>query len=364
MQFLKYLLLPFAFLYGVGVSIRNALFDFQILKSQSFDVPIIGIGNLSTGGTGKTPMAEYILQLLLKNGYRPAMLSRGYNRQSKGYLEVKSELNASLCGDEPYQVKSKIPGVFVAVCEDRVSGIKTILKDNPEINVIVLDDSFQHRYVKPGFNILLTDYSKPYYKDFLMPAGMLREPVSGRKRADVIVVTKWPGNINADQKDEIKQKLEPMSGQEVFYTGISYQSLVNTGPTTEQNQTLSVENLAGYKVLLFSGIANTKPLELYLKSHGIELILIKFHDHHYFTDEDAKRILSVWHGITNTKKLLLTSEKDWRRLEGTSVAGLISNQPLYYLPIEMLWEPAENLIFNGKILEYVKSNQRRSWIHP
>ena len=189
----RYLLLPFAWLYGTGVVIRNYLFDWQILKPTSFDLPVLGIGNLSAGGTGKTPTAEYILKLLLENGYKPALLSRGYGRKSSGFVEVMTDSVATNVGDEPYQIKRKFPEVYVTVCEDRVIGIETILSLKPETEVIVLDDSFQHRKIKPGFNILLTDYSRPYYNDFLLPVGMLREPISGRKRADVIIVTEKPG---------------------------------------------------------------------------------------------------------------------------------------------------------------------------
>jgi tetraacyldisaccharide 4'-kinase len=217
MQFLRYLLFPFSFLYGLGVRFRNWLFDKNIRKSVLFEVPVIGIGNLSAGGTGKTPMAEYVLQLLLQNGYKPAMLSRGYKRQSKGYQVVKPYSSAAHVGDEPYQVKKKMPEVVVAVCEDRPTGIKKIKEDHGDVNVIVLDDSYQHRSVKPGFNILLTDYNKPFYEDLLLPAGMLREPRSSKERANVIIVTKSPVQIGMEEKNQMREKLKPEINQEVYF---------------------------------------------------------------------------------------------------------------------------------------------------
>jgi len=176
MQILNYLLLPFSFLYGLGVRIRNWLFDLNIKKSRSFDIPVIGVGNISAGGTGKTPMVEYIIKVLLQNGLKTAMLSRGYKRNTKGFQLAEPDTTASIVGDEPFQVKSKFPEVMVAVCEDRVLGIEILQEKNKNLQVIVLDDSYQHRAVKPGFNILLTDFNKPFYADQLLPSGRLREP--------------------------------------------------------------------------------------------------------------------------------------------------------------------------------------------
>ena len=353
---LKYLLLPFAWLYGVGVVVRNRLFDWQILKSKSFDLPVIGIGNLSAGGTGKTPMAEYILKLLLENGYKPALLSRGYGRQSSGFMEVLTDSDASLTGDEPFQVKRKFPEAFVAVCEDRVKGIETILSSNPETNVIVLDDSFQHRYVKPGFNILLTDYNRPYYSDLLLPAGMLREPISGRKRADIIIMTKCPEHIDASSKEKIKSKLKPSSSQEVYFTSISYQSLKNIN----DEDSLQLSNLKDYKIILFTGIANTAPLENFLKEIKTDFQLIKYPDHHYFSADNIEKIISTWKSISSDHKILITTEKDWCRMEGTEQAELFSGLPLYFLPIAVQWNEAEKINFDRTIFKYVERNRAGS----
>ena len=332
---------------------RNQLFDWHILKSKSFDVPVFGIGNLSAGGTGKTPMAEYMLKLLLENGYKPALLSRGYGRQSSGFMEVMPDTGASLAGDEPYQVKQKFPGAYIAVCEDRAKGIETILSSKPETDVIVLDDSFQHRYVKPGFNILLTDYNRPYYRDILLPAGRLREPVSGRKRAQVIIMTKCPEHIDASAKEKIKPKLKPFPGQELYFTSIAYQPLQNIN----NGDSLALTSLKDYKIILFTGIANTTTIEIFLKINGADFKLIKYPDHHYFSSMDVEKIISGWKNIPGNNKILLTTEKDWRRMEGTEQAGLFLGLPLYFLPIAVQWDAAEKINFDRTILQYVERNR-------
>ena len=352
----RYLLLPFAWLYGIGVVIRNKLFDWQILKPTSFDLPVIGIGNLSAGGTGKTPTAEYVLKLLLENGLNPALLSRGYGRKTKGFLEVMTDSLSINVGDEPYQVKRKFPEVYVTVCEDRVIGVENILYFKPETDVIVLDDSFQHRKIKPGFNILLTDYSRPYYHDLLLPAGMLREPISGRKRANVIIVTKSPEDIDDQSKIKIKHKLKARSDQQVYFTSIAYQPLQNAF----NEDVMPLNNLNKFKILLFTGIANTTPLEKFLGNKNIDYKLIKYPDHHSFSNTEAENIISEWKSISGNDKILLTTEKDWRRMEGTEQAGLFSGLPLYYLPIAMQGNPAEMLIFDKTVIEYVQRNRAGS----
>jgi len=350
---LRYLLLPFAWLYGIGIIVRNILFDWKIISSKGFAVPVIGIGNLSAGGTGKTPMAEYILKLLLENEYRPALLSRGYGRQSSGFIEVLKDSGANLAGDESYQVKRKFPEVFVAVCEDRVQGIETILSNKPETDVIVLDDSFQHRYVRPGFNILLTDYTRPFYSDLLLPAGMLREPVSGRKRANVIIVTKCPENIDGQLREKIKGKLGATPIQDVYFTSIAYQPLQNVN----SENSLQLNGIKGHKILLFTGIANPAPIEQFLQNRGADFKLMKYPDHHNFSTVEVKKIISAWENIPGDDKILVTTEKDWRRIEGTEPSGLFFGLPLYFLPVAVQWNPGEMLKFDETVLKYVGSHR-------
>ena len=336
--------------------VRNKLFDWRILKPTSFDLPVIGIGNLSAGGTGKTPTAEYVVKLLLENGYSPALLSRGYGRKTTGFVEVMTDAAASMVGDEPYQVKRKFPEVYVAVCEDRVIGVENILYLKPETDVIVLDDSFQHRKIKPGFNILLTDYNHPYYNDLLLPAGMLREPISGRKRADVIIVTKSPQDIDGPSKTNIKRRLKAKPGQEVYFTSIAYQPLQNV---FNEDQ-MPLNDLNRFKILLFTGIANTAPLEKFFHDKKTDFKLIKYPDHHNFSTVEIEKIISDWKNLEGNDKILVTTEKDWRRMEGTEQAGLFAGLPLYFLPIAMQGNPAEKLIFDKTVINYVQRNSAGS----
>jgi len=359
MQFIKYLLLPFSWLYGLGVRFRNWLFDINVKKSRSFDIPVIGVGNLSAGGTGKTPMVEYILKILLASGYQPAMLSRGYKRNTSGFCLAEADMTAATIGDEPYQVKSKFPEVVVAVCEERAVGIDTIMQNHRNVNVIVLDDSYQHRAVTPGFNILLTDFNKPFYKDSLLPAGRLREPKSGRSRADVMIVTKCPNEVEVNEKGQIRLKLKSMPFQEVYFTGISYQSLIKTNAEPGADTHFPIENLKGYKVVLFTGIANTKPLENYLKAQGIETILMDFPDHHSFSDAEIQKIIARWQTFPEMNKLILTTEKDWRRMEDTEPVKYFAGLPFYFLPIEVQWDATEKISFDKKIIDYVEEHQRK-----
>jgi tetraacyldisaccharide 4'-kinase len=354
---MRYLLLPFAWLYGFIIRIRNWLFDVKIKKSMSFEIPVIGIGNLSAGGTGKTPMAEYILELLLELGYKPAMLSRGYKRQSKGYQVVKPYSTAAHVGDEPFQVKRKFPEIMVAVCEDRAAGVDAIHETNPGIDVIVLDDSYQHRRIKPGFNILLTDFNQPFYKDKLLPAGMLREPVSGKNRADLIIVTKCPENLGELEKNSIRQKINAAENQEIYFTSITYKSLVKAGKDHEPETQFPIGHIKGYKVILFTGIAKTTPLRNYLSSQDIDFTHLSFPDHHNFSASDVKKILKRWESFSQMNKLILTTEKDWRRMEDTESANLFSAYPLYFLPIAVGWDANEKLSFDDKIKQYVGGNQ-------
>ena len=357
-KYLRYILFPIALLYGTIIKIRNLLYDLNIIKSAEFNIPVIGIGNLSTGGTGKTPMAEYIIGFLLENGYNPAFLSRGYGRKTKGFLEVTPEQNAELTGDEPFQVKHKFLNLCVAVCEDRCHGIEKILSLHPSVNVIVLDDSYQHRRVKPGLNILLTDYMLPYYKNFLLPVGSLREPVSGRKRADVIILTKCPENISLKSKSIQKKKLMIGDKQSVFYTMIEYKLLKKVSDENNVSLSISPEDLWQSKVVLFTGISNNKPLELYLDNAGIRARYLKFPDHHRYSDADIDMILKKWKSIPFDNKVLITTEKDWRRIEGSPQAKAFLGLPLYFLPISVQWSANEKPVFNNMLLNYVRSGKK------
>jgi tetraacyldisaccharide 4'-kinase len=353
-RLLNYLLIPFAWVYGKIVGARNWLYDKEVIAVTRFDLPLIGIGNLSAGGTGKTPMAEYLLQMLIENDYKPALLSRGYKRRSKGYQIVKAFATAMDVGDEPYQIKKKFPDVMVAVCEDRVEGIRRIRQNHLEIDVVVLDDCLQHRSLKPGFNILLTDYARPYFKDRLIPAGLLREPVKGRFRADLIVVTKCPPGLTLVNRQKYIERLKPAPDQEVFFTAINYREIRNIDYEGNE-QAFPVEFIHGYEIVLFTGIAFPDPLIMFLKTISKVVKFIRFSDHHIFKDEDIQKIRGEFSQIVHYNKLILTTEKDFRRLEGTPQLRLFERLPLYFLTIGVDWDNLEKISFEKKILEYVQN---------
>jgi tetraacyldisaccharide 4'-kinase len=333
-------LLPFAWLYSGIAAFRNYLYDRAIKKSIRFDRPVIGVGNLTVGGTGKTPMVEYLIRLL-KNDFRTATLSRGYGRKTRGFLLADETSTPETLGDEPFQMYQKFKAeVAVSVCEERAVGIPWLLTHHPETQVILLDDAFQHRPVRPGFQILLTDYNRLFYEDFLLPAGRLRESRHGAKRADVIVVTKCPASLADAEKEAITQNICRYSRAEVpvFFSRIRYGNPVSGGrkPLPDFQK----------KVLLVSGIARPEPLERFVSENfSLQQHLI-YHDHHTYTPADADHIEKEFK--TSQSGFVLTTEKDFVKL-----APLLSYLPLCFLPIET--ELSENKeAFDRMILEAVR----------
>ena len=339
MKFIRFLLFPFAILYDVITRIRNWGYDVQILKSTKFNIPIIAVGNLNVGGTGKTPQVEYLVELLQHN-YKLAILSRGYQRKTKGYMVADHSKTANDVGDEPYQYFLKFPNVTVAVCENRVQGIRYLLAHRKP-DVILLDDAFQHRKVAPSFSVLLTKYKDLFIHDFLLPTGNLRESQSGANRADVIIVTKTDSNISDDEKQWITKQLAQFN-KPIFFSGISYDNKLKGASN------LAIQELTNYKVLLLTGIANPEPLVTYLKDQNVNCKHLNYPDHHNFSDKDLSDIKSAFEAISVEKKLILTTEKDFVRLNG-KIEGLS------YLSIKSIFltsEEEEN--FNTKILNHVK----------
>jgi tetraacyldisaccharide 4'-kinase len=313
MMVIRKLLFPLGVVYWLVTFIRNWLYDLGIFTSKSYDLPIIAIGNLSAGGTGKTPQTEYIIRLL-KDTYRIAVLSRGYKRSTKGFLLANDVVTSSELGDESFQMYSKFPEISVAVCEDRQTGIENLIsKSNPDI--ILLDDAFQHRKVKAGFYILLTSYDDLFSDDYILPFGNLRESAIGKKRADVIVVTKCPQNITEKYKDEVKLKLNV--NVPVFFTSIDYDSFVfNT------ENSISVSDIISKEKIIVAGIAKPKYFIDYLNS-GTDLVLI-YPDHHNFSEAEISEISEL-----SKDKIIITTEKDFMRLNGK-----IYSRNLFYLPIQ------------------------------
>jgi tetraacyldisaccharide 4'-kinase len=343
------MLSPFSILYGIITSIRNLLYDYGIFKSESFDIPIINVGNLSTGGTGKTPHAEYLISLFLKNEINTAYLSRGYKRKTKGFVLANKKSNAEELGDEAYQIYSKFK-ISLAVCEDRVTGVKNLLEKNPDLDVIILDDAFQHRRIKPSLNILITPFHDLFYKDLVLPSGNLREPKYGKNRADVVIVSKTPKDISEKETKEIDKILELIPNENLFFTGLDYLEVYN------QNQKKSLEELKNYHIHIFTGIGNTVSVEAFLKSNSKSYKINSFSDHHDFTDAEIQKIISDFINQDESDKILLTTEKDYSRLKGSELLNRFKDLPLYVLPISVRFLNQGKNSFDIKVLEHVRKN--------
>ena len=331
---------PLAVVYHLITAIRNKMYDFGILKSVRFRIPIIGVGNLSVGGSGKSPMVMYLAELL-SNNFRMGVLSRGYGRKTKGYYIVNYESNYQMVGDEAMQLFQRFKNKFaIAVCEDRVKGAKKIIADM-DLELLVLDDSYQHRAIKPGFNILLTDYNEPYFNDFLLPAGDLRESRNGSKRADIIMVTKCPKDLTQEQEQNYIAKIKPRYGQKVFFSSIQYDENLQS-----KYGQISIEKLADCEVLLITGIANPTPLVEELSQYTQNVKHLKFRDHHSFSQEDIKKIADEYKKM-GENKLILTTEKDYTRLMSFEYFW----EKLFYWGINTEIKNKEE--FNQIILNYV-----------
>jgi tetraacyldisaccharide 4'-kinase len=333
MILLRKLLFPFAILYGFITSLRNYLFDKGILKSYSFDIPVIAVGNLSVGGTGKTPQIEYLIRLLSPN-YKVATLSRGYKRKSEGFVLADAAANAEILGDEPFQYFKKFPTIKVAVDADRRNGIEQLQKQKIKPEVILLDDAFQHRKVKAGFYILLTAYGDLFCDDFMLPSGNLRESRNGAKRANVIIVTKCPPKITNIEQENIKKRIGV--DLPIFFSSIAYDDNVYNC----ENESLAVSDLQSTQKILLAGIAKPKPFFDFLKGDTDEILV--FPDHHHFSES---AILSIKSRAVD--KIIITTEKDFVRLN----AKILKKQ-LYYLPIKSKFV-SNRETFDQTILNYV-----------
>ena len=351
---MRFLLFPFAFLYGIIVLIRNKLFDWKIFRSVSFNIPIISIGNISVGGTGKTPHTEYLIRLL-KNKFKLAILSRGYGRDTKGFFIADSFSLAEEVGDEPKQYKQKFKDVEVVVCESRKKGIRNILKKILDVNTILLDDAFQHRWVKPGLSIVLTDYFNIFPKDYLLPVGRLREFRSASKRADIIVVTKTPAVFSPILKRSILDLIKLSPEQKIYFSYIKYGEF-ELLPEIECSNIPEKNNY----ILLFTGIAKPGPLEEHIARKCIEYDIIKFSDHHKYSKKDMQKIRETFHNIISPNKIILTTEKDAMRLDNPELIKIIQGLPVFYIPIETDFHNDCKEEFNEQILNYVRKDKRNN----
>jgi len=310
MKLLRFILFPFAILYDFITTIRNWFFDVGILKSTSFKAPVIAVGNLSVGGTGKSPQIEYLIKLL-KESYKIAVLSRGYKRKMQGFQIVCSKHSAADVGDEPLQFYKKFKNeVIIAVDADRTSGIQKLLNSEASPEVILLDDAYQHRKVKASHYILLTKYNDLYITDFILPTGTLRESRRGAERANIILITKCPEDLSETEQQEIRNRIAPKEHQQLFFTTISYNEDLK-GSDSE----LTISDLKEKEVLLVTGIANPSSLLQYLEGKGINYKHLKYPDHYNFAKNDIKKIQTEFNELTSVNKLILTTEKDYMRLE-------------------------------------------------
>lgn len=357
MSLLQIFLYPFTLIYQGITDFRNHLYQIGSKKSFSFEVFVINVGNLTVGGTGKTPHVEYLIRML-KDQYPLATLSRGYGRKSKGFILADDSANASLIGDEPMQFYHKFSAeVGIAVGEERAFAIPHILFERPKTKVILLDDAFQHRAVTPTCNILLTDYERLFYQDFPFPSGRLRESRYGARRADIVIVSKCPENLSHDQKEGIRDQIYQYTktNTPIFFTGIRYAPLQPAiFGKIPSDQPITRET----SVVLFSGIARHRGLEKYVKEQFREVTHLKFADHHHYQQKDLEKIIRVWQQADYASKIILTTEKDYVKLIPKS--ALFSQIPLYYLPIEIYFQGEEDLfnslIING-ITDFYSSNK-------
>lgn len=351
------ILLPFSWIYGMIMRIRNFLYDHGIiLKSRSFPVASIGVGNLTVGGTGKTPHIEYLIRLL-KDRKRTATLSRGYGRSTKGFILASSPTTASIIGDEPMQYYTKFPEITVSVGEDRGAAMDHLLRIQPPPEVILLDDNYQHRAVKAGLQILLIDFDTLEKTDFLLPAGNLREPSSGIKRADIVIVTKTPSILVPIERKRILNQLEVRQDQPVFFSFIRYGEFVRVHGRPDgmmMGAKYYLENR--FTILLVTGIANPSGLIEYLRRNTDKLEMLIFPDHHAFDLKDMSRIRETFDNIANQNKIIVTTEKDAMRLRHPDIDSLTRQLPFFYVPIEIDFHQEGNR-FDGLILDHVRKTE-------
>ncbi len=350
-------LLPFAWLYAAVMALRNWLFDCGWLKQRTFPLPVISVGNLAVGGTGKTPHTEYILRLLSRSGLFCGMLSRGYGRTTRGFVEGAGSA-ASAIGDEPWQVQHSCSAVRVCVCEDRCAGLDRMLQSERRPDVVVLDDAYQHRYVKPGLSVLLTDYASLYCDDAVLPAGRLRESAAGARRADVIVVTKCPPHLSRSEQQRIEKRLRPEAHQHLFFSTMAYGNIYNVYPeanglTQGTQEDAPVLRLCQQRVLLVCGIARPQAFIEYFRSRCASVEPLTFADHHRFSSEELSHIGRLAEQVD----MVITTAKDAARLSDYELP-LALREKLCVQPIEVKFLNDDTPKFNQIIMDYVTENTR------
>lgn len=346
-------LYPISWLYGFGVFLRNKAFDFGIFKRKVYPIPVICVGNIAAGGTGKTPHTEYIVNLL-KDDFRVAVLSRGYRRKTSGFVLADANSTPRQIGDESYQIKTKFPEVLVAVDANRRRGIETLLKLPEKPDVIIMDDGFQHRYVKPSYVVILSDYNRPIYQDKLLPAGRLRESMIYLNDANDIIITKCPNDLVPIDFRLIQHEINPYAFQGLFFTDFQYKKVTNI---FDYSKKISLDDLPFYSVLLVTGIASPKPLLDTLVNLGVEVREINYKDHHDFSANDLEHVMNHFNTIPNEKKIILFTEKDAGKIKLILKEENTIKKNLFYIPIEVNFlNPEDKEQFDKKILNHVRKN--------
>ena len=353
MSLRKILLYPFSVLYGMIAFLRNALYNNHILKSTFFEVHTICVGNLAVGGTGKTPMVNYLINLL-KTDFKVATLSRGYKRKTTGFIIANEYSTATDIGDEPLLYKTNHPELMVCVDANRVNGVKKLLSEEQAPQIILLDDAFQHRAIKCELNMVITEFSNLYIHDMMMPSGYLREPKNGINRADIIIISKTPESFNSIEQRNLLKDFKLLAHQQLFFSWIKYGELQGFKNKLDTINTL--DDLFRYRIVLFTGIANPTPLITYLKEYASGVTHIDFPDHHEYTIENLATIRDRLDAYEGGNKIIVTTEKDAMRLRGNDLEDTANTLPLYIVPIEVDFKD-KTQEFNQIIINYVRTNK-------
>jgi len=356
-KLLGILLTPFNILYGTGVGIRNIFFDIGLFKSKEFNLPIISVGNITVGGTGKTPHTEYIVSFL-QNTHKVAVLSRGYKRTTSGFELASNESTTAQIGDELKQIKTKFPEIIVAADAERANGINEIQTQFPEVQVIVLDDAFQHRRVKPGLSILLIDYGRMIHKDRLLPAGRLRESPKQMKRADIIIVTKSPQELKPFEMRTIESDINITNKQRIFFSSFEYGEIVPIFPEFALHINIKMCNEEDYMCMAMSGLANPKPFEEFIKNSFSESSIKNFPDHHAFSLSDLKEAEDEFKETGNQKKIILVTEKDAVKIKEISKLPNSVKPYIFYIPIKPIILNHKGEEFESIVHKFIQNKTR------
>ena len=353
---IKILLYPLSWIYGIGIYLRNTMYNLNILKSTEFDVPVISIGNITVGGTGKTPHVEYLVQML-KDKFEVVTLSRGYKRKTTGFIEVETTSSVLEVGDEPLQIKNHFPDIIVSVCENRVEGVKKLLNPSNEKvpDVVILDDAFQHRRITPGINILLIDYNRPVTSDHLLPLGRLREGISQLRRANIVIFTKCPEEVTPIKRRILQKDIGLYPYQSMFFTTLEYDKMKPVFAGKRLDKSFYVEK--AYSILIVTGIAFPKLVHDYVRKFSDRVKIMAFPDHYLYNKEDIQLMMRNLESLPGEKKVIITTEKDSMRLKDRDDLPDIFKDSLYFLPAKVKFLENEGKEFNKKILNYVGENK-------